>query len=113
MARRRRAAVTIVIASAGVATHALTAAKHFHVISPNLSGILFNAVFIAIFARFQVAFDVDLRAFFQVLPGDFSDSAEEGNAMPFGLLLFSLVTLSFQVSVVATVMFVTASPLGI
>ena len=65
------------------ATHALTAAEHLHLVSADFGGILLHAVF---FPRTgaQAAFDIDLRAFAQVLADDLGQPAIEHHAVPFG-----------------------------
>ncbi len=73
---------------ARLATHATaTTAQHLHVVADDLGGVTVVALLILPLARAQTALDVDLRALAQVLARDFGQAAEEGDAVPLGLLL--------------------------
>ena len=50
------------------------------------SGVFFHAGLVGPFAGLQGTFDIDLRAFTQVLAGHFGQFAEQHHAVPLGLL---------------------------
>src|SRR5450830_1633605 len=79
-------AVAVAVVHAGVAAWAGTSAQHLHVFSDDVGRVFLDAIFVGVFTRLQAAFDVDRRAFFQVLADDFRQAAEERNTMPFGQL---------------------------
>src|SRR5471032_2676595 len=96
LARGRGVVADVVHAAAF--THALTAAQHLHLLGDDVGRVLFDAVLVGVFAGLQTAFDVDRRAFFQVLADDFSQAAEEGDAVPLGqlFLLAGVAVLRFE-----------------
>lgn len=63
----------------------LSSSEHLHTISDDLRLVALNAVSVGVFVGPDTAFDINLRPLFQILPGDFSQLAEEGNTVPFGL----------------------------
>src|SRR5256714_1287322 len=79
--RARAAAGRVAIAPA------LARAEHLHDVRDDLGGVLVLAVLVLPLARLQASFDVDLRALLEVLARDLRELAEEGDAVPFRLLL--------------------------
>ncbi len=73
--------------SATGATTACAAAEHLHLIADDLGGKALVALFVLPLTRAQAAFDVDLRAFAQVLAGDLRQLSEQGDAVPLRTLL--------------------------
>src|SRR5262245_5861073 len=61
--------------------------EHLHTIAADFGRIAFVAIFVSPLTRLQAAFDVDLASLAQVLAADLGLASEEGNSMPFGLLL--------------------------
>ena len=82
-----------VIAAASFGAAAL-AAEHLHFIGDDVGGITLDAILL-VFVRAQLALDVYLSTFLQVLAGDFRQAAEEFHPVPFGafLLLAGLLVL--------------------
>ena len=72
--------------AAAVAAHALTTAQHLHILSDDVGCVALDAVLVGVLAGLQAAFDVDRRAFFQVLRDDLGQAAEERNTVPLGQL---------------------------
>ena len=84
--------VVAVVISAG-ATHAFAATQHLHLIYANLGAVaVLPALLVGPFAGADAAFHINLRAFAQVLPGNFGQAAVEHQAVPFGVL-FGLASL--------------------
>lgn len=79
----RRVATTIATIF-GRAAHALAAAQHLHAVGTDVGGEFFDTVFIGVFTGAQAAFDIDLRAFAQVLADDLGQAAVKNHAVPFG-----------------------------
>src|SRR5471030_1743704 len=94
---RGRGVVAAVVHAAAVA-HALTAAQHLHLLGDDVGRVLLDAVLVGVFTGLQAAFDVDRGTFFQVLADDFSQAAEEGDAVPLGqlFLLAGVAVLRFE-----------------
>src|SRR5471032_1004257 len=78
--------VAAAVVHAAALTHALTATQHLHLLGDDVGRVLLYAVFVGVLAGLQAAFDVDRRTFFQILADDFSQAAEERNAVPLGEL---------------------------
>jgi hypothetical protein len=74
---------------------AFAPAEHLHLVGADLRGVAILAVLVLPLARAQAAFDVDLRAFLQVLAGDFGKAAEERDAVPLGGFLLLAARLVF------------------
>src|SRR5262245_46007933 len=67
---------------------ALAPSQHLHGVAADFGAVAVLAGLLVLpLARAQAALDVHLRAFLEVLAGDFRQAAEEGNAVPLGLLL--------------------------
>src|SRR5687768_2464896 len=69
------------------ATAAAAAAQHLHAVRDDLGGVLVLAFLVLPLAGADAALDVDRRAFLEVLAGDLRELAEEGDAVPLGVLL--------------------------
>ena len=70
----------------------LFAAQHLHLIDADFGAVAVLPVLIRPFAGADAAFHINLRAFAQVLPGNFGQAAVEHQAVPFGVL-FGLASL--------------------
>ena len=66
-----------------VAAAAITPAQHLHVPRHDLRGVAILTVLSLPLARLDIAFDIDLPAFAQVLLGDFSELPEHHHSVPF------------------------------
>src|SRR5207253_1620455 len=86
-ARRGAALGGLALRDAAAATHALARPQHLHGVGDDLGGVLVRAVLVLPLARLQAALDVDLRALLEVFARDLRELAEEGHAVPLGLLL--------------------------
>jgi len=67
----------------------LTTAEHLHRaanVNHDLGGVFFLTRLVSPFTGTQLAFNVDLRTFTQILAGHFRQFAEQHNAVPFSLL---------------------------
>jgi len=73
-------------ASARSATPATTA-QHLHVVADDLGRVTRDTRLVLPLASAQAALNVDLRAFLQVLGGDFAQPAEENHPVPLRALL--------------------------
>lgn len=105
------------VVAAGVVTggraHALAAAQHLHLVHAHFSAVLELAVLALPLAGADAAFDVNLVALAQVLPGDLGQLAVEYQAVPLSVCSRgSPLCLSRHLSVVARVTLATWSPLG-
>src|SRR5690606_18784123 len=78
------ATVTVVIACA---TAAFIATEHLHFIGDDVGTVALHAFLVGVLVGTDRAFDINLTALFQVLAGDFGESTEHLDAMPFGALL--------------------------
>src|SRR5690606_12655640 len=68
---------------------ALTATEHLHGathVDHNFRGVLLSAGLIGPFAGTQLAFNINLRTFTQILTSHFRQFAKQHNAVPFSLL---------------------------
>src|SRR6267378_2808865 len=63
------------------------AAEHLHAVGDDFGGRAFLSLLVLPLAGAQGSLDVDLRAFLEVLAGDFREPAEEHHAVPFGAFL--------------------------
>src|SRR6185437_5384344 len=90
-ARRTRLALAAFALRSRPATHSLARAEHLHGVRDDFGRVLVDAVLVLPLARLEAPFHVDLRALLEVLARDLGELAEEGDAMPFGLLLLLAV----------------------
>src|SRR3990167_5183533 len=81
----RRLVLIEVVVARGTGTAAR--AQHLHVVGDNFGGIAIMPVLVLPLARLQASFDIDLRALLQIFTGDFRQTPEKHDAMPFGFLL--------------------------
>ena len=87
---------TVVAASlvTGGLAHAFAATEHLHLVGDDVGRVFLNAIFVGVLAGFQAAFHIDGAALFEVLAGDFSQFAKEGDTVPLGLF-YQLSSLAF------------------
>src|SRR5690554_2045728 len=78
----------VLVALVVVATTAATAVEHLHFVGDDFGGVAVLAVLALPFAGAQRAFDVDFRAFAQILAGNFCQAVKEHHSVPFGTLLW-------------------------
>ena len=76
-------AVTAVVVRCAAAV-VVAAAEHFHFIGDNVVCGAFDAVFALVFTALDAAFQIYLAAFFQILSGDFGETAVHGDVVPLG-----------------------------
>src|SRR5688572_6266149 len=69
------------------AAHPLPGAQHLHDVGDDLGRVLVGSVLVLPLARLEPPFHVHLAALLEVFAGDLGELAEEGHAVPLGLLL--------------------------
>src|SRR5690349_17955545 len=83
-ARRTEVAIVGACSAAGAIQHRQ---RRIETLQHHLRGVAVLAVFVLPLARLQRTFEVNLRAFLEILLGDLGEAfAEDHHAMPFGLL---------------------------
>jgi len=87
-----RVATTTATAAATALT--TTAAEHLHLVCDDFRAVLLLAVLFPL-TGLEPAFDVDRRTLLQVFTGNFSQAAEEGDAVPLGGFLHFAAGLVF------------------